>query len=480
MQVNQIYSLLNDINHQMFGQDAVDVKDLSGIIAMGQSIVGDGTSMDQFLGKLVDRIGKTVIRTLDLELEFPELYMDSYEFGCILQKINVNPMDSIQTSEYTIGNNDFTPTFADIHKPEVTVSYFVDGIDTWKFFVTIPDTLFESAFTSAEQMSNFIDAIIESMTDSLTISLNNMSRTAINNFMAEKIMRGNGVINLVEMYNTAYGLTGDDAITASEAMVSKEFARYASTIIRKYIKYLSKPSVLYNCGVVDGNPIVRATSRDNMHVIFLSDLVSLFDAYLLSDSFKDVYNLPSFVDNPYWEGNHSASGDNLFTVNSSINVVPSSQKDVAAGSKYAIQQSGIVAVIADRQAIAIGLNKMRAGTFSNTIDGYVNQTRTATKQYINDLSENGIIFVVADEIVTPAISLDKSTLTFANSSAADQTITATTIPADASVTWKTSKAAVATVAAGVVSAAGTGSCTITAEITVGGTKLTATCAVTVG
>ena len=47
MKVNQIYSLLNDINAQMFGEDALDVHDLSGIISMGQSIVGDGTATDK-------------------------------------------------------------------------------------------------------------------------------------------------------------------------------------------------------------------------------------------------------------------------------------------------------------------------------------------------------------------------------------------------------------------------------------------------
>ena len=105
MKVNQIYSLLNDINAQMFGEDAVDVHDLSGIISMGDTIVGNAGNTDLFIGKLVDRIGKTVIRTLDLELDFPALYMDSFQFGAILQKISVNPFASISSSEYTVGNN---------------------------------------------------------------------------------------------------------------------------------------------------------------------------------------------------------------------------------------------------------------------------------------------------------------------------------------------------------------------------------------
>lgn len=481
MNINQIYSLLNDINAQMFGEDAVQVKDLSGIISMGQNIVGDGTQTDKFLGKLVDRIGKTIIRTLDIELDFPNLLMNEFEFGAILQKITVNPFDAIASSEWKVGDNDFTPTMLNIHKPsKVFVTYFTDA-DTAKFQVTIPDDLFTTAFTSESMMAQFIDAITNSMSDSMTLSINNMTRTAINNLVAEKIIRGSNIVNLRDMYNAAFELTGDNALSAAECMVSKEFARFASTVLRKYVKYLSQPSVLYNIGDGSGNEILRSTPRDNMHVLMLTDLVALFDAYLLSDSYKDLYDIPNFQEVAYWQGNHSVSGDNTFSVNSSINIVPSSQSSVTvAGNRYAINQSGIVCIMADRQAVAIGLNKRRAGSFYNSIDAYTNLSMTFTQQYICDLSENAVIFVVADSVATPAISLDKSTLTFVNSSAADQTITATTVPSDATVTWKTSKAAVATVAAGVVSAAGAGDCTITAEITVGGTKYTATCAVTVG
>ena len=480
MKVNQIYSLLNDINHQMFGADALQVKDLSGIISMGKSLQINSSTTDKFLGKLVDRIGKTVIRTLDLELDYPNLYMDSYSFGCVLQKVTVNPFDSITSSEYNVGANDFTPTMLDVEKPDkIFVTYFHD-IDTFKFKVTIAEDLLWSAFTSEQMMSEFITAIINSLSDSVTISVNNMARTAVNNFIAEKILAGNGVVDLLAGYNTTFGLTGDDALDADEAMHSKEFARFASTVIRKYIKYLGQPSELYNVGDGSGNGILRATSSDNMHVLMLSDMSALFDAYLLSDSFKDVYQLPNYTEVPFWQSNHSASGDNIFSVNSAIDLVPSSQESVTtAENRYEINQSGIVCVLADRQAIAIGLNKYRSGAFRNDIDDYYTISQTVSTQYINDMSENGIIFTVGSA-VTPGITVDKSTLTFANSSADSQTITATTIPADATVTWKTSKSSVATVTSGVVSPAGAGTCNITAEITVGGTKYTATTAVTVG
>lgn len=392
MKVNQIYSLLNDINSQMFGEDAIDVNDLSGIISMGQSIVGNGTQTDKFLGKLVDRIGKTVIRTLDLELEFPTLFMESFEFGAVLQKITVSPFDAIQSSEWEIGEQNFTPTFADVNKnAKVLVKYFT-GADTWKFQTTIPDDLFTTAFTSESMMAQFIDAIVNAMTDSMTIALNNMSRTAVNNFIAEKILASNGVINLLDGYNTLLGAGNE--ITAATAMHDKEFARYASQEIRKYVKYLGQPSVLYNVGDGNNGVVLRATARDNMHVLMLTDLVSLFDAYLLSDSFKDLYELPNFSEVAYWQGNKGESSTNTFEINSSIAVTPSSED--GKQSPTDVEQSGIVCVLADRQAIAVGLNKRRAGSFYNSIDAYSNISSTATMQYINDLSENGIIFLVAD------------------------------------------------------------------------------------
>lgn len=392
MKVNQIYSLLNDINAQMFGADAIDVNDLSGIISMGKSIVGDGTQTDIFLGKLVDRIGKTVIRTLDLELEFPTLFMDSFEFGAILEKITVNPFESIESSEYEIGTQNFEPTFANVMKNQnIIVKFFTDST-TWKFQTTIPDDLFSTAFTSESMMSQFIEAIVKAMTDSMTIAIDNMSRTAVNNFIAEKIKANNGVINLLTGYNTMAGV--GNTLTVTQAMHNKEFARYASQEIRKYVKYLAKPSVLYNVGDGNGGDVVRATSRDNCHILMLTDLVSLFDAYLLSDSFKDLYNLPYYVEVAYWQGNKGESTINDFATNSSIKVTPSSE--YGQDNPTDIEQSGVVCVLADRQAIATGLNKRRAGSFYNSIDAYTNLSSTAMIQYINDLSENGIIFTVAE------------------------------------------------------------------------------------
>lgn len=389
MKVNQIYSILNDINEQYWGIDGVGQNDLTGLISLGETVLSSDDNMDVFMNALVDRIGKTVVRTLDLELDFPNLFMDSFEFGAILQKITVKPMDSLNNASWDISNENFSPTLLDVHVPEVMVRYFQKGIDTWKYQVTIPDYQIESAFVSYEAMNNFINAIVTQMSDCMTMSINNMSRTAICNFIAEKVKAQNGIINLLTAYQTAY--PSDDSVTDYDsAMESPTFLRFAGRQIRNIIKYMGRPSILYN--VTDD--VLRVTARDNMHVMLLTDFVSAYQTNYQSDSFNDeMVSLPLYQEVEYWQG----SGDSLLEVSdmNTINVIPSSDtKQGDGGTAEPVEVTGVIGLLCDRQAIGVGLQKMKAGSFYNSIDHYSNQSRSATIQYFNDLTENGIVFIV--------------------------------------------------------------------------------------
>ena len=87
------------------------------------------------------------------------------------------------------------------------------------------------------------------------------------------------------------------------------------------------------------------------------------------------------------------------------------------------------------------------------------------------------IAVITFGTATPKVVLDKTTAEVeANKTI---TLTATTIPADAVVTWTSDDTDVATVAGGVVTGVAEGTATITASITVDGESYTATCEVTV-
>lgn len=387
MKINQVYSLLNDINHQMFGDDALAVNDLSGIVAMGNSVMSG--SVDAFYKLLIDRIGKVIIRRLDLELEFPNLMMNDFEFGAAIQKITIDPFDSVENSTFEVTDPGFTPTLLDAPIATVYQTFFT-GADTFAFKRKNPGSQLFTAFTSAEAMGAFIDAVAMAMIDSMTISINNMSRTAINNFIAEKIKASNGIINIADMYNANAATPVTDF---GNAMLNKDFLRYSTNIIRKYLKYITMPNVGYN---VAGR--VRATARDNMHFFALTEYVGALESFLDSDTWHTEFtSIGGYQEVGYWQGNYDGTNFNDPDAVSAIKVTPSSEEGQTTPTD--VEQSGIIAVMADRQAIFTGINKRRSSAFYNPIDDYTIIKAEATIQYCNDTSENGLIFIA--EPTTP-------------------------------------------------------------------------------
>ena len=230
-------------------------------------------------------------------------------------------------------------------------------------------------------MDAFITAIFDTISTSLNIQLENETRLAILGFIGEKINASNGVVDLLALYN----LTASTPITSADsAMVSKDFLRFAGKTMRNYISYMRKPSVLYN---VPGR--VRATSRDNMHCMILTEFASACETYLDSDTFHDdLVKLPYYTEVEYWQGTGATAPN--FDDCSSIDIeIPSD------GTK--VTTSGIVGVFCDREAIGTGLfDRFSAVDRANRFR-MSNYTEGVTIQTFVDTSENGVIFVVQDQ-----------------------------------------------------------------------------------
>lgn len=378
MTVQQIYQLLNDTATQVFGAQAVATLDLENMVSLRDTVYSAGT--DAFLNTLVDRIGKTVLRTLDFTATFPKLLRNEFEFGAILQKVNINPMMAQAQEAWNAGQGGFTPNLYKIDKANIAQTFFKDA-QTYELDITIPDTLFKSAFTSAEAMNAFITGIFDTMSTSLNMHIENQSRIAILGLLGEKINASNGVVDLLSLYNAD---ASTPITSATEAMVSKDFLRFAGKIMRNYIKYMAKPSVLYN-----NASMVRATSRDNLHCMVLTEFASACATYLESDTFhKELVSLPYYTEVEYWQGTGATAPN--FDDCSSIDVeIPS--------DGTAITQKGIVALFADREAIGVGLYDRFSAVDRNNRNRYTNYTEGITSQYFIDDSENAVLFVVVDQ-----------------------------------------------------------------------------------
>ena len=377
MTVNQIYQLLNDVANQCYGANAVAVTDLQGLVSLRDSVIGSGT--DNFLGVLVDRIGKTVIRTLNFRSTFPNFIMEDYQFSAILQKIEVDPMAAQSQEAWEVGQVGFTPTIYKIDKPSVHQGFF-KNVQAWEIDVTIPDVMYKTAFDSESQMAAFLTAIYDTIATSLEMQLENDIRIAIMGFIGEKVNASNGIVDLVALYND---FATTPVTTAAQALATPDFYRFSGMIMRNYIKYLGKPSELYNMGTR-----IRATQREDLHVLMLTEFASAYTTYLSADTFHDeLVKLPLYSEVEYWQGTGTTAPN--FDDCSNVNVkIPS--------NGTAVDQAGVVCVMADREAIGTGLYDRFSAVDRNNRNRFSNVTEGVTIQSFIDTSENGLVFIVVD------------------------------------------------------------------------------------
>ena len=377
MDYAQIYQLLNDTATQCYGSQAVATLDLEDMISLRDNVIG--TDVEGFLNVLVDRIGKTVIRTLDYVSEFPEFIMNDFEFGAILQKLDVQPFMATEANYTKVGDVSFTPSLYTISKPTVRQGFF-RGSQAWEIDCTIPDTMYRTAFEGPAQMDAFLTAIYKAISESLAIQIDNDIRLSILGFIGEKLNASNGIIDVLALYND---IATTPITTAAEARHNPDFLKFLGKTMADYIRYMSRPSVLYNVG-----GYVRATSRDNMHVMVLTDIANSMKYYLENDMYKDISIMPAYHEISWWQGSGTTGPE--FDDTSKIDVeIPS--------DGTAVTQDGIIAVFADRQAIGTGLYDRWSAVDRSNRDRFSNVTEGLTVQRFVDVSENGLIWVLKDQ-----------------------------------------------------------------------------------
>lgn len=372
--VEQIYTLVNETAKESMGEKAITVKDVSSLIALGDSVLSSASDTENFLNTLVDRIARTVFSVRRYETDTEGMVRHPFEFGCIVQKIYVDMPEAKQNNSWEIGKEGYTPVFAPVIKPTAKQKLF-KGIATWEVDVTIPDYMLRTAFLNETSMATFIDAIFTAMDNMITLALENNANLTRASFIARKIKGGKacGAINLLHEYNTLTSAS----LTVEGAMMNAEFLAWASRAINLWVKRMSKMSVLFN-----EEGYKRHTPKDKIVVNLLQDFTSACDTFLGANTFHDeLVKLPMYDSVAYWQG----AGESFdFNDTSAINIKIDESNTIA--------KKGIIGVIYDYEAMGVTLNERRSTSERNNHDEYTNYYNKANIGYFNDMSENGIVF----------------------------------------------------------------------------------------
>lgn len=384
MKVTQIKDLVNNSLKESIGTSALLNEDLSNVVDIGKEVFSqDDNTIDNFVHKLVDRVGLTVFNNRVYQGSAPSILASSWEYGSVLEKVDAEPMDAEENDSWNLQNGQsYDPNI--FYQPKVTAKFFNSKV-TFDIPLSFTQNQVKSAFNSAAELNGFMSMLMNTVTNSMTVNLDNLIMRTINNMTAQTInsKKGLTVVNLLTGYNTQSGQT----LTSAKALSDKDFIRYANLVINTYKDRIAKISTLFNQG---GKK--RFTPADAQHLVLLSDFASASKVYLESDTIhNDNVQLSNYETVPYWQGSGTDYG---FTSISSIDVAikdGSSTKEVKA--------SGILGVLFDTNATMVSCSNQRVTTnYNPKAEFYTNFTKYDAS-YLNDLNENYIVFMISD---TPA------------------------------------------------------------------------------
>lgn len=388
MEINQAYEFVNGATYEAIGESVVIKEDLSNLVDAGEAIF-NANAVDRYVKALVNRIGKTVFVNRIYDGFAPDIMMDGWEYGSVLQKVSTGlPEASVNESWELVDGQSYDPNI--FHQPKNIVVKFFNKYVVFEVDMSFTEDQLKMSFTSAVEMNGFISMLYTSIENSMTIKLDMLKMSTISNFIGETIYAdfqgddtssssGVKAINLLWLYNDEANNTGTD-LTPDKALSDPAFIRYAAYKIKVTHDRLRAMSKLYNIG---GQP--RFTPSDRCKIVMLSDFASAADVYLQSDTFhNELTKLPESSRVPYWQG----SGQNYsFNDISTINVKTSENNEV--------EQGGILCVMFDRFACGVNNVDRKVTSDYNAKAEFFTNFYKYKAGYFNDFNENFVVFFIA-------------------------------------------------------------------------------------
>lgn len=366
-QTNQIYTLVNEAVSQALGSTEISVLDAQSLVTTGNIVLNSNDNTESFLNVLPQRIGKTIFSYRAYYHMLMDMVRSDFEWGAILQKINVDLVDAIADPSYNLQNGQSYDQWK-VYKPNVYQKLFVSRTP-YVYPITVGRKQLKEAFLSESAMGQFISIIFGSVRNSIELGIENLGRVTLANFIAETAGTDRE-IKLLTMYNTETGAS----LTAGQAVRNEDFLRFAIEQIKIYSKRLTDMSVKFNA---EGKK--RFTPFDLQRIRIFSPFQTRLETSVLYSAFHDGYvSLTGYSEMNFFQSEDTPD---------QVIVTTTSGKEVTV--------SNIVGVIYDHEALGIYQEDEDVLTTPvNALARYYNTFYHLKQMWFNDQSENFLLFTL--------------------------------------------------------------------------------------
>lgn len=406
MQVTQLHILINNVTKEILGDNAVVKEDLSNVVDIGKSIF-DKVSVDTYVKKLVNHIGKVIFQDRVYAGGVPSVLMDAWEFGSILQKVSMALPEATENESWNLvdGHEYKQDVFT---APKVEAKFFNSKV-TFEIPMSFTELQVKESFSSREQLNGFVSMITTSVENSMTVKLDALIMRAINNMTGETLVAGIGsgtddakkldfsktsgrAINLLKLYNDQ--ATTADKVTVATALTNYKFIKFATYTLGIYADRMSKISKLFNVGGKE-----RFTPADMRRCVLLSDFAKAAVTYLQADiQSPEMVALPQHDAVPYWQGSgtdYALSSTGIIDIKTASGEIV---KVPAEGAGPGKKNAAILGVMFDRDAVGVANLDRRTTTAYNAKAEFYNNWYKMDAGYYNDLNENFVVFFIGETL----------------------------------------------------------------------------------
>lgn len=396
MKVNQIADMLNTVFGEILGETGLFTENLSNVVDSGKIITTNykvmGDDFDNYAGKIVDKVGRTIFWDRVYTAEDLGLWRDSFEYGSILEKIRCEVGEYDDNCEWKLTDGadaGTTPDYNDaiqthieelfkFYPASVQAKYF-NAKTTFKTVISITRKQLKSAFNSAADLARFIGMIEQRVRTKMEISKNQLQKMVIANLMGEHIAQNKQVIDLAQMYHEE---TGQTAGGFADAMINKEKCRYIAQKMTFFREMMAEPSKLYSAT----GTFYNHTPVEDSRLIVLADLDSGLKFNVYGDTYNEEFvKLDNYKTVPFWQAPGQSIGADSLSTRSAISITTSAGHEV--------KRNNILGVLFDRDAAMICNEDPDVRTQYNPDGNFTNFFYCADCSYYNDFDENAIVFV---------------------------------------------------------------------------------------
>lgn len=386
-------------------------EDLTEIVDIGRKIF-DATSVDNYIQKLINHIGKVIFVDRKYSPIVPFVLKDSWEYGSIEEKIDcdmpdteINPKWQLESGK-TYNQDKFTTP------KNVRVKFFNDAV-TFQIPMSYTTDQIKESFSSLNQLNAFFTMIDVKIRNRMAINYANLIRSTINSFIAGTVY--NEAHNLLNESTHEYDFSSNNsyircvnllgkykeenpdnltneqltALTPSTCIKNLRFLKYCAYYIMLVSDRMADISTLFNVGKKE-----RFTPKDLQHIVLLSDFEKAANVYLESDTFhNELSRLPKAESINFWQG----TGDDYDF--SSVSRVHVKSKVTTDGETFEDKEtivSGVLGIIFDNDALGVTNEREITTTHYNGNGDFYNNWYKSFAKYFNDFDENGVVFIVAE------------------------------------------------------------------------------------